>query len=132
MSRRGKMNRCNCQKPAHKCQCHKPGHSMTKPAEEIIYPVKNNVVHKCTEETVKHIHPSHTTVMNHHLVKNEHFYPHTTSVKNTYDAVDIYGNGGPMGPSQVAGSTAPGGWGFGGSGQQYGKPCCKKRPRRFW
>lgn len=81
---------CGCIKPCH-CQ---------KPAKEIVYPVKENVIHKCTEETVKHIHPSHTTVVNHHLVKNEHLFPHTTSVENTYDEVDVMGaqTGPGMGP----------------------------------
>lgn len=62
---------------------------------QIIHPVKENVVHCCTEETVKHVHPSHTTIMNHHLVKNEHVYPHSTSVQNTFNEVDINAGGRP-------------------------------------
>lgn len=54
-----------------------------------VYPVKQNVVHCCTEETVQHVHPSHTTVKKHHIVKNEHVYPHTTSVENSVDYVNI-------------------------------------------
>lgn len=94
---------CGCQKPCH-CQ---------KPAKEIVYPVKENVVHCCTEETVKHIHPSHTTVVNHHLVKNKHVFPHSTSVENTFNEVDMFPGGGGMGPGgmgpgSVGGAMSPG------------------------
>lgn len=55
----------------------------------IVHPVKEDVVNCCTEETVQHVHPVHTTLKNHHLVKNEHVYPHSTSVENYCDCVDI-------------------------------------------
>lgn len=90
---------CGCMKP---CQCHQP-------VKEIVYPTKEDVVHKCTEETVKHIHPSHTTIVNHHLVKNEHLYPHTTSVENTFDEVDVMGTmtgPGNFGPGMPTGPGA--------------------------
>src|SRR5699024_1152301 len=64
------------------CGCHKP-------VKQCVYPVKENVVHNCTEETVQHVHPSHTTVKNHHIIKNEHVYPHSTSVENSTECVDI-------------------------------------------
>jgi len=83
----------------------------------IVYPVKENVVHKCTEETVEHIHPSHTTVMNHHLVKNKHFFPHSTSVENTYNSVDEFGGSFNVPGNQVGGAMSPG---MGGSGGQVG------------
>lgn len=74
----------------------------------VIHPTKYDCVHKCTESVVEHIHPSHTTVMNHHLVKNKHVFPHSTSVKNTCDSVDVYG-GSPNGPgNQVGGQMDPG------------------------
>lgn len=87
---------CGCMKP---CSCQQP-------VKEIVHPTKENVVHKCTEETVKHIHPSHTTIVNHHLVKNEHLFPHTTSVVNTFDEVNVMGaSTGPagMGPGMGMG-----------------------------
>lgn len=121
MRRRGPKYQKNCQ-----CQKPKP---QGKPVKEIVYPVKENVVHKCTEETVKHVHPSHTTVMNHHLVKNEHLYPHTTSVENTYDEINMYGNG--QGGPQVGGAMSPMGPGQGWGGKKPGKQCCGRR-RRFW
>lgn len=114
---------------------------------EIVYPVKENVVNCCTEETVKHIHPSHTTVKNHHLIKNEHYYPHTTSTENFENEVEVQGastgpgmGGGPgmgMGPgNQVGGAMTPGG----GHGHHHGhchkhNSCkchsCRRRRRRF-
>lgn len=76
------------------CGCHNP-------VKEIVHPVKENVVHCCSEETVKHVHPSHTTVMNHHLIKNEHVYPHSTSYQNTVNEVDVYGPRPVMGTAET-------------------------------
>lgn len=86
--------------------------------KRIVYPVKHNCVHHCTESEVEHIHPSHTTVMNHHLVKNKHVFPHSTSVENTCSSVDVFGGrfhtsrppmGGMMGPgTYTAGAMDPG------------------------
>lgn len=116
---------------------HRPHCGCPKPMKEVVHPVKKNVVHHCTEETVKHVHPSHTTVMNHHLIKNEHVFPHTTSVKNTCNEVDVY----PTGPgSQVAGAMSPGypgsgqvagAMGSGYPGMGYGMKYCKKRRHRW-
>ncbi|MDY0407593.1 CotD family spore coat protein [Virgibacillus soli] len=105
--------------------------------KRIVYPTKFNCVDVCTESEVEHVHPSHTTVMKHHLVKNTHVFPHSTSVVNTTNSVNLYGGspqvprpprpnvpgpspfvGGammpPMGsgmgsaPGQVAGTMSPG------------------------
>lgn len=90
-----------------------------KPTNEIVYPVKNEVVDCYSEETVKHVHPSHTTVKNHHTIKNEHVYPHTTSVENIVNNVDI--NNGRPNNNQVAGATSPNN--PTGSGNKGCKPC---------
>ncbi|WP_018933749.1 CotD family spore coat protein [Gracilibacillus lacisalsi] len=75
------------------------------PAPTVVYPTKTNEVHTCSESEVKHIHPSHTTCVNHHLVKNTHYYPHTTSYQNTVDQVNVYGGPGPMqGPWNTPGN----------------------------
>jgi len=93
----------NCGCPQPNCGC---------PVKEVVHPVKENVVHCCSEETVKHVHPSHTTVVNHHLIKNEHVYPHSTSFENTVNEVDVFGgafNTPPMAPgNQVGGAMSPG------------------------
>ncbi|HLR71352.1 MAG TPA: spore coat protein [Pseudogracilibacillus sp.] len=75
---------------------------------KVVHPVKENVVHNCTEEVVEHVHPSHTTVMNHHLVKNKHVFPHSTSVANTYNSVDEYGGSFNVPGNQVGGAMSPG------------------------
>ncbi|MDC3415336.1 CotD family spore coat protein [Aquibacillus salsiterrae] len=72
---------------------HKPygfHHGCHHPVEEVVYPTKYNEVHTCSENTVEHVHPSHTTVVNHHLIKNAHVYPHSTSYANEVDSVDFY------------------------------------------
>ncbi|MRH42445.1 spore coat protein [Aquibacillus halophilus] len=69
---------------------HKP-YGCPKPVETVVYPTDYNVVNKCSENDVKHVHPSHTTIANHHLQKNIHVYPHSTSVANTFNSVDLYG-----------------------------------------
>lgn len=115
------------------CNC-----GCAKPVREVVHPVKHNVVHRHTKEIVKHVHPSHTTVMNHHLVKNKHVFPHSTSVKNTYNEVDVFGRPGrpvagamsPGGyPGQVAGAMGQGYPGMG-YGHGHGMHCkCKKCSR---
>lgn len=101
----------------------RPPFGWESPVKEVVYPVKENVVHCCSEETIKHIHPSHTTIVNHHLVKNEHYYPHTTSVENTYEEIDVQGSG--MGNNDVAGMQEGPGW----MGMGPGKKGCKQRRR---
>lgn len=69
---------------------HKP-FGCHKPVQEVVYPTKYNEVHTCSESNVKHVHPSHTKVVNHHLQKNTHVYPHSTSYANDFDSVNVYG-----------------------------------------
>lgn len=95
--------------------------SYVSPANEIVYPTKEEVVKTYSEETVKHIHPIHTTVVNCHTIKNEHLYPHTTSYENVVNEVDVNNNTG------VAGVTDNMGMGPGFQGS-----CCHKRRRRRW
>ncbi|SER12200.1 Inner spore coat protein D [Gracilibacillus ureilyticus] len=68
----------------------------TMPANTVVHPTKYNQVHTCSESVVNHIHPSHTNCVNHHLVKNVHYYPHTTSNQYTVDQINV--NGGPVPP----------------------------------
>lgn len=96
------------------------------PKQQVVHPTKHNCVHHCTQSEVEHIHPSHTTVMNHHTQVNKHVYPHSTSVQNTAGSVDVYGGSFQtpprpgMGPGgQVAGAMTPGyGAGMGAGGGQ--------------
>ncbi|UFU01266.1 spore coat protein [Radiobacillus kanasensis] len=84
---------------------HKPygaGCGFPRPIDKVVYPTKHNMIDHCFENTVEHIHPSHTTIVNHHLQKNAHVYPHSTSVDNTFDSVDYF-----AGAYQVPSPMAP-------------------------
>ncbi|RLL43702.1 spore coat protein [Oceanobacillus piezotolerans] len=87
----------------------------------IVHPTMVNNVHTCSESTVKQVHPSHTNVINHHLVKNVHTFPHSTSFENVTNSVDIMGPSYevPTPPGQVAGVMSPG-FGPGGMGPGFG------------
>lgn len=73
------------------------------PANQVIHPTKQCVVHNCIEHDVTQVHPTHTTTVNHHLIKNHHVYPQTNSVENTVESMNV--NGGPG--NQVAGAMSP-------------------------
>lgn len=75
--------------------------------QTIVCPTKCNEVHTNSMNVTNYIHPSHTTYVNHHLQKNKHYYPHTTSYQNTFDQVNVYG--GPRPPGPFSGSQGPGG-----------------------
>lgn len=108
--------------------------------KKVVHPVKENVVNKYTEEVVKHVHPSHTTVCNHHLIKNKHYFPHSTSVANTCKSVDEYAGschdscnqGGGMSPGMEDGNH--GGGGHHGGHDQCMKPHMNpwQKPNRWW
>ncbi|MFP7477400.1 CotD family spore coat protein [Terribacillus saccharophilus] len=72
------MRKRHCCPPPRPVHCNTV-HCGTK---TIVDPVINNVQHTYSEEVIEHIHPVHTTVVNHHKVKNVHMYPHTTSYAN--------------------------------------------------
>ncbi|MFB4473471.1 CotD family spore coat protein [Oceanobacillus caeni] len=80
-----------------------------------VYPTKVNNVHTCSESCVKHIHPSHTNVINHHTVKNIHEFPHSTSFHNVTNSVDIEG------PSYEVPGPGPGVMGAFDPGYGHGK-----------
>ncbi|MEQ6377685.1 CotD family spore coat protein [Bacillaceae bacterium S4-13-56] len=63
---------------------HKPwGMNHCHPTKKVVYPTKYCVNNNFTYEEVDHIHPTHTTVVNHHHVENKHFFPYSNSVVNT-------------------------------------------------
>ncbi|WLV25466.1 spore coat protein [Aciduricibacillus chroicocephali] len=116
--------------------------------KRIVHPTKHEVVNCCTEEMVEHIHPIHTTVCNHHIIKNQHVFPHTVSQEQSVEEVNMTAPVGPgmMGPGMVdPGMMGPGmggpgmmGPGMGGPGMVgpgmmgpghdgWGKKCCSKK-----
>lgn len=82
-------------------------HGKCCPPKQVVHPTKYDCVKQCSENVVEHIHPSHTTVQNHHTTINKHVFPHSTSVQNTNSSVDVYGGSFNV-PSQVGGAMAPG------------------------
>lgn len=74
------------------------GNQACGPTQTIVCPTKCNEVNTASQSNVQYIHPSHTVVKNHHLVKNTHVYPHSTSWQNTVNSVNVYG-GSPQVPA---------------------------------
>ena len=124
---------CGCR---GRCSCGK--------TREIVYPTREEVRDVYSEETVRHIYPTHRRVINHHTIRNEYYYPQTTSYEERVREVDVRGarTGGPgtgFSPGSVAGARSPfdgfgrscgsrGGCGCGGRGRCGG---CR-RGRGFW
>lgn len=48
----------------------------------IVHPTKCCVNHNFINNVVPHIHPSHTTTVNHINFQHKHFFPHTQSAVN--------------------------------------------------
>ncbi len=47
-----------------------------------ISPTKQYVSPILSNEVVSHVHPSHNTTVNQHLITHKHYFPHTESVVN--------------------------------------------------
>ncbi|UOR12499.1 CotD family spore coat protein [Halobacillus amylolyticus] len=56
----------------------------------IVYPVQHCVQDNYFVENMDHIHPSHLTIQNHHLLNNYHYFPHTVSYTNDYNVENHY------------------------------------------
>jgi spore coat protein D len=52
----------------------------TNIAPAIVHPTKCCTNHNFATTIVPHIHPSHTTTVNHHMFQHKHYFPHTESV----------------------------------------------------
>jgi spore coat protein D len=52
------------------------GANVTPP---VIHPPTNYVNHTFSATVVPHIHPVHTTTVNHHMYQHKHYCPHTSS-----------------------------------------------------
>ena len=64
-----------------------------------VSPTRQNVVYKQCDYIVPEVHPSHTTLVNHHLYKHYHSFPHTQSVVNTVANQQFVCPPGPVGPA---------------------------------
>ncbi|MFD3446066.1 CotD family spore coat protein [Microbacteriaceae bacterium 4G12] len=69
----------------------------------IVHPTQCCETHTFSNTIVPHIHPTHTTFVNHHMVQNQHYFPQTQSAANTIQETNVPG----YGPSPlVAGAMA--------------------------
>ena len=83
----------------------------------VVYPTKCCVNHNFINNVVPHIHPAHTTTVNHINYQNQHYFPQTQSVVNEVTSQQFFnppypaapGFGAPPRPGAVAGAaTGPG------------------------
>lgn len=82
-----------------------------------VSPTKCCVNHTCENHIVPHVHPSHTTTVNHINFQHQHHFPHSQSVVNEVTNTDIGPVPGPP-PAPTTG-FGPGGYpgpGFGPGG----------------
>lgn len=78
----------------------------------VVSPTKCNVNHTCQNIIIPHVHPSHTTTVNHINYQHQHHFPHTTSCVNEVTVTDIGAVPGPP-PAPTAGFGPMFGPGFG-------------------
>lgn len=62
----------------------------------IVHPTKCCVNHSFSKTIVPHIHPTHTTNVNHHLFEHQHYFPHTQSAVNEVSQQHLSCGGGPV------------------------------------
>ncbi len=91
----------------------------------VIHPTTNLVNHTFSTTVVPHIHPVHTTTVNHHMYQHKHYCPHTSScceeVCNQHlDCCDPCAHGGMPAGNALPGYGMGGGPGFGPGGPGFG------------
>ncbi|TKC19672.1 CotD family spore coat protein [Robertmurraya kyonggiensis] len=103
--------------------CCKPNVSNVLPA--VVHPTKQCVNNTFTNNVVPHIHPTHTTTVNHVNFQHQHFFPQTNSSETVVTnqnfvaaptaAAPAFGGGGFPTAGGFGGGAAPGAFGgFGG------------------
>ncbi|MCM3566834.1 CotD family spore coat protein [Neobacillus mesonae] len=98
------------------------GANVTPP---VIHPTTNYVNHTFSKTVVPHIHPVHTTTVNHHMFEHKHYCPHTSSccedVCNQHvNCCNPCATGGMAAPNAMP--NAMPGYGMGGPGYGMGGP----------
>lgn len=86
--------------------CNPCGPCADKLAAPIMHPAMNNTVNTYSSTLVPHVHPQHTTIVNHHVMKHAHLYPQSTSYANTSSNVDL-GSVAGIGPAGGYGGIQP-------------------------
>lgn len=120
--------------------CCKPNVSNVLPA--VVHPTKHCVKNTFTNNVVPHIHPTHTTTVNHVNFQHQHFFPQTNSTETvvtnqnfvaapapapTAVSPGAFGGGGFPAAGGFGGGAVPGGFGGGvapgafGGGMPFGR-----------
>ncbi|PLR77185.1 spore coat protein CotD [Bacillus sp. V3-13] len=90
----------------------------------VLHPTKCCVKHNFINNVVPHIHPTHTTTVNHVNYQHQHYFPQTQSVVNEVTHQQFFhppGSVPPFGPGAVAGANiGPGPFGAPGPGPMPG------------
>ncbi|WP_368657246.1 CotD family spore coat protein [Metabacillus halosaccharovorans] len=81
-------------------------HCRPKVMAPIVHPTKCCVNNTYSETIVPHIHPQHTTTVNHEFYKHQHYFPQTQSVQNevTHQHFNVYGPTPGFGPGAGPGA----------------------------
>lgn len=93
----------------------------------VVHPKKCCVNHNFVNNVVPHVHPSHTTNVNHINYDHVHYFPHTESTVTEVTNQQFYGGPGPVpGAAPAFGAPAPGfgapGFGAPAAGPGFGAP----------
>ncbi len=83
----------------------------------VVHPTKCCVNHTFQNNIVPHIHPSHTTTVNHVNYEHQHYFPHTQSVQNV--VTNTQANMGPAPVPFPVPQQQPGGVPFTATGLAY-------------
>jgi spore coat protein D len=79
----------------------------------VVHPTKCCVNHTFTNNVVPHVHPSHTTTVNHINYQHQHYFPHTQSAVNEVTHQHFVAGPGPAPAPGPFGAGAPGPFGAG-------------------
>ncbi|MCA1037101.1 spore coat protein [Bacillus infantis] len=82
----------------------------------VVHPTKCCVNHTFQNNVVPHIHPTHTTTVNHINFQHQHYFPQTQSVVNEVTNQQFVAGPGPAPGFGGPGFGGPGAGGFGGPG----------------
>ncbi|WP_416826700.1 CotD family spore coat protein [Ectobacillus polymachus] len=82
------------------------GPVMTTPP--VVHPTKHCVTNTFSTTVVPHIHPTHSTLINHQMIQNQHYFPQTQSAYNTVQQTNVPGYGpSPLVAGAMTGPFAP-------------------------
>jgi spore coat protein D len=90
----------------------------------VVHPTKCCVNNTFSNNIVPHIHPTHTTTVNHVNYEHQHYFPHTQSVENVVTNTQANMGSAPMAPMAPMAPATPampttGGTPFTATGQMF-------------